>query len=51
MKIHNKFNKQEYIIYAIIIVLMFIIPTVSNLFHGHDIDDTQFLWNARTLNL
>ncbi len=50
MKIHNKFNKQEYIIYAIIIVLMFIIPTVSNLFHGHDIDDTQFLWNDTVKN-
>ena len=50
MKIHNKFNKQEYIIYAIIIVLMFIIPTVSTLFHGHDIDDTQFLWNDMLKN-
>lgn len=43
MKIHNKYNKQEYIVYAVTIVLMFIIPSISMLFHGYDIDDSQYL--------
>lgn len=45
MKIHNRFNKHEYIVYTIIIVLMFIIPPISTLLHGHDLGDTQFLLN------
>lgn len=45
MKTRSRFNKYEYLFYAILIILIFHAPTVSTLFHGHDIDDISFLWN------
>lgn len=43
MKTQSRFNKYEYTIYAILTVMIFLAPTFSALFHGHDITDTKFL--------
>ncbi|MBR6488963.1 MAG: histidine kinase [Muribaculaceae bacterium] len=43
MKTKSRFNKYEYTIYAILTVMIFLAPTFSALFHGHDITDTKFL--------
>ena len=45
MKSHSRFNKYEYTIYAILLLMIFLAPTFSALFHGHDITDTEFLVN------
>ncbi len=45
MKVQRRFNKYEYTIYAILITMVFLAPTFSALFHGHDLTDTEFLAN------
>ena len=43
MKVQKRFNKYEYTIYAILVAMIFLAPTFSALFHGHDLTDTKFL--------
>lgn len=45
MKVQSRFNKYEYTIYAILLAMIFLAPTFSALFHGHDLTDTEFLVN------
>ena len=45
MKSQSRFNKYEYTIDAILLLMIFLAPTFSALFHGHDITDTKFLVN------
>ncbi|MBR5640014.1 MAG: histidine kinase [Muribaculaceae bacterium] len=45
MKPQTRFNKYEYIVYALLLIMIFLAPTFSALFHGHDITDTEFLKN------
>ena len=45
MKVQKRFNKYEYTIYAILVAMVFLAPTFSALFHGHDLTDTKFLVN------
>ena len=45
MNTKGRFNKYEYTIYAILLVMVFLAPTLSALFHGYDITDTNFLVN------
>jgi len=44
MKSQKQLKRLEYILYAILLFLLFIAPTISTLFHGHDIEETDFLW-------
>lgn len=41
----SRFNKYEYSVYALLMIMIFLAPTFSALFHGHDITDTEFLKN------
>ena len=45
MKPQARFNKYEYLVYALLLLMIFLAPTFSALFHGHDITDTEFLKN------
>ncbi len=45
MKSQSRFNKYEYTVYAILLVMIFLAPTFSALFHNHDITDVNFLKN------
>ncbi len=45
MTTQSRFNKYEYSVYALLLIMIFLAPTFSALFHGHDITDTEFLKN------
>ena len=45
MKSQSQLKRIEYLVYGIFMLLILLGPTVSTLFHGHDLDDTQFLLN------
>ncbi len=45
MESQRRYKKLEYTIYAVLLAVLFLAPTFSTLFHGHDLDDTHFLWN------
>ena len=45
MKSQSQLRRIEYLVYGILVLLILLGPTVSTLFHGHDIDDTKFLSN------
>lgn len=40
-----RINRIEYLVYGVFMLLIIIGPTLSTLFHGHEIDDTKFLLN------
>jgi len=41
----NRFAKYEYAVYGLLLIMIFLAPTISALFHGHDITDVEFLKN------
>ncbi len=45
MNPHSRLSHYEYGIYTILVLMIFLAPTFSALFHGQDITDTQFLVN------
>ena len=42
---NSKFNRIEYLIYAILLLIILLGPTLSTLFHGHEVEDVTFLKN------
>lgn len=45
MRSQSQLRRIEYLVYGILMLLILLGPTVSTLFHGHDIGDTKFLAN------
>ena len=45
MKSQSQLRRIEYLVYGILVLLILLGPTVSTLFHGHDLGDTKFLLN------
>ncbi len=45
MEQKKRLHRIEYLVYAILLLIILLAPTVSTLFHGHEIDDTEFLWH------
>ena len=43
MKSRLQLKRTEYIIYAILFLIIMLGPTLSTLFHGHELDDIEFL--------
>ncbi len=43
MKLQPRLRRLEYLVYGIILLFIIVAPTLSTLFHGHDIDETEFL--------
>ena len=45
MRSQSQLRRIEYLVYGILVLLILLGPTVSTLFHGHDLGDTKFLLN------
>ena len=45
MKSQSQFKLIEHFIYGIFLLIILLGPTISTLFHGHSIDETEFLLN------
>ena len=45
MKSQSQLRRIEYLVYGILMLLILLGPTVSTLSHGHDLADTEFLFN------
>ena len=43
MRTQSQLRRIEYLVYGVLMLLILLGPTVSTLFHGHDISDTEFL--------
>ena len=43
MKSQSQLKRIEYLVYGILFLLILVGPTLSTIFHGHDIDDVEFL--------
>ena len=43
MRTQSQLKRIEYLVYGVLMLLILLGPTVSTLFHGHDISDTEFL--------
>ena len=43
MKSKLRLNRIEYVVYAILLLIIVLGPTLSTLFHGHELDDIDFL--------
>ncbi len=53
MNSKSSINRTEYLVYGVLMLIIFLGPTISTLFHGHEIDDTHFLMDdfLRTLKV
>ncbi len=53
MNSKTRINRTEYLVYGLLMLLILLGFTTSTLFHGHDIDETHFLFNdfLRTLKV
>lgn len=53
MNSKNRINRTEYLVYGVLMLIIILGPTISTLFHGHEIDDTHFLMDdfLRTLKV
>ncbi|MBR5117037.1 MAG: sensor histidine kinase [Muribaculaceae bacterium] len=45
MESQKRLKRIEYTIYGIILLVILIAPTVSTLFHGHSLKETDFIWS------
>ena len=43
MKSQTQLRRIEYLVYGVLMLLILVGPTLSTLFHGHDINDVEFL--------
>lgn len=53
MSTQKRLKRIEYLVYGILLLLILVGPTLSTLFHGHDLDDKEFLKSdfLRTFNV
>lgn len=53
MNTKPRINRTEYLVYGLFMLIIILGPTISTLFHGHEIDDTHFLMDdfLRTLKV
>ena len=45
MEQKRRLHRIEYMVYAILLLIILFGPTISTLFHGHEINETEFLWH------